>query len=165
MFCQWQTDKISHAASSGLLKALAPIHPNLPKDSRTLLKTPHEIPIKILDTGEYCHIGLHKMVEKILPFHPELGEVINISFNVDDLPLFKSSNVQFWPILLLIKYSNIGPFGIGIFCGNSKPAPLSDYLENLLEELENLCERFHINGKTYCLKIHSSICDAQPEPS
>lgn len=158
---QWASEfKISHVALTGLLKALSPIHPELPKDSRTLLNTPHKIPVKSLDSGEYCHFGLKKMLSNILPLHPEITGTIKMSFNVDGLPLFKSSNLQFWPILGLIKNFGIGPFAIGIFCGNSKPAPLSTYLEDFLNELLELAEPFQIKNKTYCLEVHSFVCDA-----
>lgn len=115
---QWATEfKVSQVLLTGLSKALSPIHPQLPKDSRTLLNTPHKTSVKILDSGEYCHLGLKKILINILPLYPEITGTIKMCFNVDGLPLFKSSNLQFWPILGLIKNVGIGPFTIGFFVG------------------------------------------------
>ncbi|ESP02012.1 hypothetical protein LOTGIDRAFT_111295 [Lottia gigantea] len=48
------------------------------------------------------------------------SHLVNIQVNIDGLPLFKSSSIQFWPILgrLLLPYT-AEPFVIGIYVGDS----------------------------------------------
>lgn len=158
----WATTKhVSHSALSSLLHVLSPYHPQLPLDSRTLLKTPKYLNIKKLDNGEYCYIGLlcnlkHKLIRCLYPYSK-----FKISFNVDGLPLYNSSNIQLWPILGTIKNYPCDPFAIGIFCGSSKPAPLSSFLEEFINELCDLLKNgFEFQNKMYEVEVHSFVCDA-----
>lgn len=52
---------------------------------------------------------------------------ISALINIDGLCLFKSSSTTLWPILGMVQNSIQKPFVIGIFCGVSKPQPLSDF--------------------------------------
>ena len=57
---------------------------------------------------------------------------------VDGVPVFKSTNSQFWPIQGLLDGHNFSePFLIGLFYGNSKPKNL-DFLGDFLVEFEQL---------------------------
>lgn len=49
---------VPHHSVMALLKILAPYHPEIPLDSRTLLKTQRSVNLKKLDNGEYCHFGI-----------------------------------------------------------------------------------------------------------
>ncbi|KAB0803369.1 hypothetical protein PPYR_00339 [Photinus pyralis] len=112
------TNHVTHSALTNLLHVL---HPELPRDSRTLLKNPFTFICKQLDdNGQYCHFGLENR------------------FNIDGLPLYHSSNKQVWPILCLLKNtrSKTSPFIIGLFYGYSKPKPLTLYLEDFVKELK-----------------------------
>uniref|UniRef100_A0A6P7HC19 Uncharacterized protein LOC114346767 n=1 Tax=Diabrotica virgifera virgifera TaxID=50390 RepID=A0A6P7HC19_DIAVI len=152
--------KVSHSSLNGLLKILVPLYPGLPLDSRTLLKTPVSTSVKQLENGEYCHIGIAKGLKSLLPFSCK-DEVIKISVNVDGIPLYTSSKLQFWPITAIIRNFNSPPFAIGIFCGNSKPSPLSDFLEDFIQEFAFLKENgILIHDHTYSIEIENFICDA-----
>lgn len=84
---------------TGLLKILnARGMKFFPTDSRALLKTPRNIETVPLAGGHYWHHGIKKSVEKIFCQLNEDIE-IGINVNVDGLPLFRSSKVEFWPIL------------------------------------------------------------------
>lgn len=52
------------------------------------------------------------------------GEAVKVQFNIDGLPLFKSSNAQFWPILAVI--TNCTVFGVLKAC--SEPFIVSLFL-------------------------------------
>lgn len=144
-----------------LLKVLKPFHSELPTDYRTLLKSNITFDTKKISDGEYVHIGLKKQIQQKLLIHTNISETIEISFNVDGIPLFKSSNLSFWPILGLIKNIKSKPFVVGIFCGTSKPVPLELFLEDFIKEmLELMNVGFEFNKKYYKIKIHSFICDA-----
>lgn len=160
----WATNyKISHSALTSLLHILLPHHAELPIDSRTLLKTPTNMRSKQLENGEYCHIGLANELSNCLVQNTTFSDkVFKISFNVDGLPLFHSSNIQVWPIFGIVKNTTQSkPFTIGIFCGTSKPVPLETFLNDVINELIYLLkEGIHFCNKKYRVEIHSFICDA-----
>lgn len=164
---QWGVDhRISQKATDSLLKILVPICPELPSSSRTLFQTPLQIETKSLNSGEIVYLGVQTQLENLLE-HCALSFVddnnkIVMSFNVDGLPLFKSTNSQLWPILGLIKNNcNAKPFVIGLYYGNSKPSPLDMYLKDFVDELSQLLEEgFFFKSKHYTIEVHSFVCDA-----
>lgn len=93
---------VQRRAISALLKILISVGiTNLPKDSRTLLKTPRFIQIEDQAGGKYWHNGLRKNLELIFgKLKSNLS--IKLKFNIDGLPLFKSSAISFYPILVNI---------------------------------------------------------------
>lgn len=71
-------------------------------------------------------------------------EYIDIQINIDGLPLFKSSQISLWPIL--VKFSQKSyPFPVAVYCGVGKPN-LEIYLRSLLRELETF-------------KLHGLVCN------
>lgn len=52
------------------------------------------------------------------------------------------------------------PFVIGIFCGNSKPLDLEQYLSYFVQEVASLERGFEVAGKNFTFKIDCFICDA-----
>lgn len=71
-----------------------------------------------LVNGEYIHLGLANYLITFLNSNPSFNDnIIELSFNIDGLPLFKSSNTSLWPILGHIKNIKTDPFAVGIFCG------------------------------------------------
>lgn len=52
--------------------------------------------------GGYYYFGLLSGITKTVSLHPnhfEEKNLVKLSINIDGVPLFKSSSVQFWPIL------------------------------------------------------------------
>ncbi|CAG9769997.1 unnamed protein product [Ceutorhynchus assimilis] len=157
------SQKVTHCALTKLLHILKPYHSELPLDSRTLLSTPQCFNITELNTGSYIHLGLERAVRFFLEKYRNFNDnIINVSFNIDGIPLYKSSNIQAWPILGLIKnFNDQNPFAVGIFCGNSKPCPLDLYLDSFIRECNNLKEDgLLFENRRYSIVIHSFICDA-----
>lgn len=152
-------------ALSSLLSLLRPSINNLPKDPRTLFGTKTTYEISDLCGGQYFHFGLKSGIQSILSTEPDIlivDEQIEVQLNMDGLPLFRSSNAQFWPILGRIE--NVGKgesFIIGLFYGNSKPSNAADYLSALIEEFNGL----KIDGLIYMeqmftVVLTSVICDS-----
>lgn len=160
----WATVKhnISRSALTDLLHILVSYHPELPLDSRTLLETPVSTEIISLNTGEFCYIGLENALKKVLRYiNCQLFQKLEICFNVDGIPLFRSSREQLWPILGQIKNFECRPFVVALFSGKSKPKPINQYLNNFVIELNNLLQNgFCFNGKFFEIKVHSFVCDA-----
>lgn len=91
----------------------------LPKDARTVTKTPTTKAVIVEDDhgGSYWHYGLEKALTNCL-MNVEHCAVVKLNINVDGLPLFKSSRVEFWPILFNIHGKNrVPPMVAGIYCG------------------------------------------------
>lgn len=116
--------QIKHSAMNALLKILKVFVPNnaLPKDSRTLFKTPAKIDVSSDPEleGKYWHYGLQKGLLDLLAKAETIPEQISININIDGLPISKSSTTNFWPILVNVHEMKQAPFAAGIFCGASK---------------------------------------------
>lgn len=96
----WAIDyKIKRRALTALLKLLISFGArSLPRDSRSLLKTPRFVEIKDQSGGQYWHNGFEKAISQVFcKLSSNLRVEINL--NLDGLPLGKSSKTQFWPIL------------------------------------------------------------------
>lgn len=110
---RWAVDRgIAKTHVNGLLSMLKSSgFAFLPIDSRTLLKTPVNVPIDILSNGKLWYCGIGKCLEHAL-FGIQRNVSITLDFNFDGLPIAKSSNKQFWPILASMRgkyllYSNV----------------------------------------------------------
>ena len=136
-----------------------------PKDPRTLLKTQTCYNLKeFIGGGLFYYFGIKENVTETLErnyTHASEQNEIKMQINIDGLPLFKSSNWQFWPILgliLNIPYQN--PFIIGLFYGEHKPKNVDEYLEDFITECNELSENgLRIENKHYHFKLSSVICD------
>lgn len=148
-----------------LLKILHVQHPLLPKDGRTLLGTKYQYNVVEVAGGYYYNFGIGPSIENLLKTNPALAGVnpVKLQINIDGLPLYKSSNVQFWPILgMLADVHEQEPFTIGIFCGNRKPGNLSEFLKPFVDESKLLLQDgiCVCNGSHVSFEIQYIICDA-----
>ena len=91
----------------------------IPKESRTLLKTDQNKTSSTLFNGEYAYFGVGNTIEKIVTTNNYTDRKNNLMFNVDGLPLFKSSSLQLWPVL--IRFSSFKPVLVALYCGYKKP--------------------------------------------
>lgn len=85
-------------------------------DPRSLVQTPRNTNIDICAGGQYYHFGLSKAILSIISSISQNITSIKLFINVDGLPLSKSSQQQFWPILGSIPESK-KVFVIGIYYG------------------------------------------------
>ena len=86
--------------------------------------------------------------------------MINVS--IDGLPLFKSSNLQFWPILFNIHEMPEVPVMIAaIYCGPTKPVSIEHFLRPFVDEINFLMKNgAQINNKTVKIKLRAIIADS-----
>lgn len=133
----------------------------LPKDSRTLLKTPRTIFLREISPGKYCHFGLVNSLKYILQKSDRLIDSISLQFNVDGLPISRSSSQQFWPIHAHVtELPNTYPFPVGIYFGKDEPKSSNEFLKQFVDELLEINEVKLNDQKTVKVKIHSIVCDA-----
>lgn len=74
----------------------------LPKDSRTLLRTPQQVEIKPLSSGKLWYYGTENCLLNILS-KVDKSYTIHLDFNFDGMQLFNSSKLTFWPMLASIQ--------------------------------------------------------------
>lgn len=95
-------NQVSMRSINSLLKILRSNgHIELPNDYRTLLSTPRQIELQNFGDAKYWYHGITKwlvIVFSKLNRHLKIKLIIN----VDGLPIFNSSQYQFWPILVSV---------------------------------------------------------------
>lgn len=153
-------NNITRISFQRLLKILKVFCPNLPTDPRSIFQQSNDIQVEIMGNGQYYNFGLQFMLEKQLEIRKPLSQQIWLQFNVDGLPLFKSSRIQFWPILCLIKEIGFQPFVCAIYCGKEKPE-LKLFLKDFVAELKDLIfSGITVNNVRYEIFVKCFTCDA-----
>ncbi|KAJ8666812.1 hypothetical protein QAD02_008474 [Eretmocerus hayati] len=119
---------------------------DLPKTAKTLLKTKR---IKEVLTTMFGELQYDK-------------DTIKIFVGIDGVSMYKSSNEQFWPIVISLdddEYTS-KPAAVAIYCGDSKPNSCSDFLYDFIEESIKFAENgIEILGQTYKFEISGIIGD------
>lgn len=153
--------QIKHTALEALLHRLKKhsCFSTLSVDARSFLKTPRQYEIRTVVPGLYHHFGLSDSIRSILTSVKNIN-CVRIAVNIDGLPLSKSSQQQFWPILdSVLPYNNV--FIIGIYHGNEKPASANEFLQDFLNEAKEICANgIDVNGRNIPCRIEALICDA-----
>lgn len=161
---------IPYTKTDKLLNILRPrLMPQLPKCTKTFIGSATlGYKIELMQDaddslGEFVYLGIEKNLMNC--FKSEMHadhKTIYLQFNIDGIPLFKSSAKQFWPILCRIHSTPMiyDPFPVTIYSGNSKPKLLSEYLQKFVQEINILqVKGFIFENKTYVLKVKCFICD------
>jgi hypothetical protein len=88
--------KLTRSATNDLLKLLKQQQnfEYFPFDARSILATPRKINIRELEPGLYSHFGLEKQLIRLLA--TKSFSNIRLQFNIDGIPISKSSGQQFW---------------------------------------------------------------------
>jgi len=90
--------------------------------------------------GKNFHFGIAAGISSLDLSQFESNE-LKLQFNIDGLPLFKSSSVEFWPILCLAKNTLTAPFVVGLYSGKKKPSSLNEYLDEFVRDLNSVAYR------------------------
>lgn len=146
-----------------LLNILHELDPTLPKDRRSLCRTPRKsLSIYKMGDSHYFHVGLDKCLNHFFAMHPDhqFNKNLQIDVNIDGLPIAKSSSSVLWPILVnVVKFNYV--LLVGAYYGLTKPANINKFIEMFVTELEALIESgFIINEKQYFIKVRMVIADA-----
>ena len=80
-----------------------------------------------------------------------MQQCILLQTNIDGLPLFKSSNLQFWPILGMVdNMPSKSPFIVGLFCGVKKPSVVSEFVKDFTSDMSILDRGFFLWRAALC---------------
>ena len=122
------------------------------------MKTDQKATNTALFNGKYTYFVVRKTIEKIVTTSNYTDRKSNLTVNIDGLPLFKSSSLQLWPIL--IRFSSFKPVPFVFYCGYKKP-DMGEYLVEFVDEMEKLIsELLVVNGSRYELSIYTFNCEA-----
>ncbi|KAM0735062.1 hypothetical protein ACS0PU_011175 [Formica fusca] len=159
----WATEyQIKHNALKALLLKLKQhsCFSTLLIDPRSFLKTPRTQTLRVVVPGIYYHFGLRNVISDALTLQKDNIDCVKITINIDGLPLSKSSQQQFWPILgSVLPYNNV--FIIGIYYGNEKPADANGFIQDFINEAIQICENdIYIDNRNIQCRIEALICDA-----
>ena len=148
-------------AGNRLLHILHPYHPTLPLKTSTLLSNTQHIP-EVHDMaagGEMVYFSVAEHMKHIVSSNIEIGNRFELVINIDGLPLYNSSNRNFWPILGKFHCSR-KPFVISIFCGEGKP-PVLEFLSPFIDEMRTLqTSGICIDSTFYKVNLKYVVCDA-----
>lgn len=140
---------------------------NVPKDPRTLVKTPSKVIVTPLDCGTYYYFGIEKTLNlfyKNRKIYVQPNEEFLLAVNIDGLPLTKSSNSSFWPILCSVKSIEIlikQVFLIALYHGPQKPKSANDFLKDFVNEcIYLLTNGILINSFKHKFRLLMLICDS-----
>lgn len=91
-----------------------------------------------------------------------LPATISLNFSIDGLPLHKSGPDTFWPILMNIhELPQEAPMTVAIFSGSTKPPRVEEFLQPLVQELNDLLDNGAIiNESQHEIKVRAIIADA-----
>lgn len=136
----------------------------VPKDGRTLLKTPRSVPVMDKCGGQYAYFGTESWIvaaiAKISEFYCT-NNTVKLIVNVDGVPIHKSSSKEFWPVQCSIFRLQHPPFLVALYYGKGKPKPVGAFLSDLLEEYKHLVENgITSDGKVFHVTIKAFVCDA-----
>lgn len=147
------SNNITHNCLNELVFLIGPKYPFLKMDARSILATPRKSNVILLENGEMIYFGIEKAIINKLSNGIATNEnVINIEINVDGIPIYNNSSIQFWQILARSNdFRDNFPFVIAIFCGRGKPMPPEKYFYNFIEEWKKLMNY----GVTYGNKVYT----------
>ncbi|KAK3868236.1 hypothetical protein Pcinc_026365 [Petrolisthes cinctipes] len=157
--------QIKHNAADDLLKLLKEHGSNtLPLSARTLLKTDKNVLTKEKSGMSYIYLGLEKSLVRNFEKYPsetrKSTPKIEVSLNVDGLPLFKSSNTCMWPVLCAIMIHPVTVFPVALTFGKSKPCNL-DFLNDTIRELNHILQHGILyEESTIRVSLKCTVCDA-----
>ncbi|KAI4455655.1 hat family dimerization domaincontaining protein-related [Holotrichia oblita] len=147
---------IKRRAVSGLLTVLRKHEhkDDLPKDYRTLLKTPRTTLIKSVPPGNCYHFDIKSQIVQVLNLEYKTFkfEEIRLKIGIDGLPISDSSSSQLWPILGCI-HPSPRIFLIGVYHGYSKPEDSNQFLESFVEDINQLINEGLVFEESYDLAL------------
>lgn len=155
---------LPHTRLEQLMDILREQYSDLPKSAKTFLgtnTTEHKIENFGKD-GEFAYFGIRTNLEKCINIKLHETNDIKLLFNVDGVPLFKSSRKQLWPILCQVfsHHNYYKPFVVAIYCGNSKPSDVDRFFAKFIEEINELLKTgIMINNRLFKVSIKGFVCD------
>lgn len=158
--------QVKHNAVDSLLKLLKQSgHPCLPATARSLLGTAREFNLQKKSGMEYLYFPLgESLLENFRSYPQDIRQNVDhleLNFNIDGIPLFKSSRSSLWPVLCgIMNVTPVKVFPIALSYGKTKPSDL-DFLHDTVQDLNNLMKYGLKDGdKVLSVSVRCFVCDA-----
>ena len=135
----------------------------VPKDGRTLLKTPRSVPVVDKCGGQYVYFGIESgivaAIAKISEFYCT-NSTVELIVNVDGVPIHKPSSKEFWPIQCSIFRLQHDPFLVAILVhAFATFRPQGRLLQSAVGRSTKVCYRQVAAGHERC----SASCERHEE--
>lgn len=170
---QWTRDNLDTLRLNVITKLLKILksegHVDLPSTAQTLLHTVHIRKTEIMKTGagndgNYIYLGIKSALMKQINSQIYTEPGISVLIHIDGIKVNNSSSLTIWPIVMKVVHRNYysKPAVVALYSGDSKPASASDFLNDFVDEANQLSQvGVELDGKIYSFKILSIIADAQ----
>ena len=119
----------------------------------------------------FIHFGLKKGILNRISSSNKMKELI-LQFNIDGLPLWRSSRTEFWPILCRITNAkDCSEFMVSLPCGVGKPKNLISFPTTISFHFNNGAtfrqaeKKFKIPRQTICNGVHEKHSQSVGRPS
>ncbi len=156
---------VKHNAIDALLTILKRHgHADLSQTARTLFDRSNKYEVNTRDGVDIIKLTVSEQLSKHLSKYPtaltDHLQSLDLSLNIDGLPLFKSSNLSLWPVLCSINLTPACIFPLCLSTAASKPKTtdfFSDTVQELAEQMQN---GLTWKGKCLNIQIRCVTCDA-----
>lgn len=152
---------IAREPTNQLLELLHPFFPKLPRDIRTIKKTPGKVKVRNVHPGKYIHIGIKSILRILIKQTKPISNEIIMDVFADGVAFHKIGKMNnYWVILgRFEKFTNV--FCIGIYNGRSSPASYNDLLKDFINEsLKFINDGLLVEDKLYFLRLRNFIGDS-----
>lgn len=143
-----------------LLKILREVGHDVPKDSRTLKKTPRKLDITSTQHGRFLTIGFKATLTHFIKNHNFNGTTIEIDLGLDGVMLYANTTLDCWPILFRIVGTK-AVYTYGIWAGKSKPKTSDELMEKYVRDFQLLSKMgFVCDGRNFIVKSRAFVMDS-----
>lgn len=145
--------------AGGLLKLMKPSFPDLPVDSKTILRIGKRVEIEKMGDGEYFNFDLKATLKNRMASVKLDSNTIFLNFNIDELPLYKSNACHLIPIQGWIVNTNTPHFICAAYYRPNKP-DINLFMKDFAPDLDELLDNgIEVEEKKYEVKVNCFVCD------
>lgn len=134
---------------------------SLPRNCKTLLKTPRKVNIRDLCEGKYISLPLYEqLLLKKEHFKSLKDNLIQLDVNIDGMSVAKGSTNTMWTILCAVHDLKLKPMLFSAYFGVTKPSNFDEFLQPFVNEILDLQQKSIVVGdRVFKIKLGLLIMD------
>lgn len=138
---------------------------DLPKDSRTLMKTPRKVKLTPCHNGTFSHLPVKLVLDACLSKYDldDIPDILNLNYNFDGVAIYKNGDAvrTTWPILAMVTNLKDKPIlHFGSYSGMNKP-DRPTFLKHHIRDFNSAHFSYTFKGKRIKLNYNLTIMDLQ----